>query len=175
IAEQLIVDMVRKKGLPAIIVNPSTPVGPRDIRPTPTGKIVVAAATGKIPAYVNTGLNVVHVDDVASGHLAALRCGRIGERYILGGQNVAFSEMLAEIATLVGRRAPKFGIPWYLAIPIAVVGETRALATGSEPLATWAGVRLAKHKMYFTSKKAEQELGYRARPYLSALKDALTW
>lgn len=175
IAEQLVVDMIRKKGLPAIIVNPSTPVGPRDIRPTPTGKIIVAAASGKIPAFVDTGLNIVHVDDVASGHLAALRQGRIGERYILGGENVAFSRLLVEIATSVGRQYPRFRIPWYAAVPAAVAGEAQSFLTGGEPLATWAGVRLARHKMFFTSAKAERELGYRARSHPEALNDAIIW
>lgn len=175
IAEQLVLDMVRKTGLPAVIVNPSTPVGPCDVRPTPTGRIIVSAASGQIPVYVDTGLNLVHVDDVASGHLAALQRGRIGERYILGGQNIAFSEMLAEIAKLVGRPGPRLGIPWYLALPVAAAGEARAFLTGDEPLATWAGVRLARHKMYFSSERAERELGYRARPHLAALRDALAW
>lgn len=175
LAEQIVLEMVRDNGLPAVIVNPSTPVGPRDIRPTPTGRIVVDAASGRIPAYVDTGLNLVHVDDVASGHFEALRRGRIGERYILGGQNVSFSRMLADIAAIVGRPQPRFGIPWYLALPAAAAGEARALLTGREPLATWAGVRLARHKMYFTSFKAEQELGYAARPYLAALRDAIAW
>jgi len=174
-AEQLVLDMARNKGLPAVIVNPSTPVGPRDTRPTPTGKIIVAAASGRIPVYVDTGLNVVHVDDVASGHLAALQRGRIGERYILGGDNVAFSQILAEIAALTGRTCPKYRIPWYVAAPAAVVGEIQAFLTGHEPLATWAGVSLARHKMFFTSSKAEQELGYRARPYVEALSDAVSW
>jgi dihydroflavonol-4-reductase len=174
-AEQLVLDMIRSKGLPAIIVNPSTPVGPRDVRPTPTGKIIVAAASGRIPAYVDTGLNLVHVDDVASGHLAALRRGRVGERYILGGENVPFSGMLSEIAASVGRHRPKFRIPWYAAMPAALAGEMQAYLTGSEPLATLAGVRLARHKMYFTSGKAERELGYRARSHLEALSDAIAW
>ncbi len=175
VAEQLVLDMIRQEGLPAVIVNPSTPVGPRDIRPTPTGKIIVAAAAGKIPAYVDTGLNVVHVDDVASGHLSALRRGRVGERYILGGENIAFSQLLAEIAGSVGRKCPKFRIPWYAAVPAAIAGEARSYLTGDEPLATWAGVRLARHRMFFTSAKAEQELGYRARPHREALIDAVAW
>lgn len=175
LAEQLVLDMSGNKGLPVVIVNPSTPVGPRDIRPTPTGKIIVAAASGQVPAYVDTGLNVVHVDDVARGHLAALRLGRIGERYILGGENVPFSQILAEIAASVGRSRPKYRIPWYVAAPAALAGEMQALMTGKEPLATWAGVRLARHKMFFTSSKAEQELGYRARPHVEALADAITW
>ncbi len=174
-AEQLVFDMIRKRGLPAIVVNPSTPVGPRDIRPTPTGKIIIAAASGRIPAYVDTGLNVVHVDDVARGHLAALRRGRIGEGYILGGDNVAFSQMLAEIAASVGRSRPKYRIPWYAAAPAAIAGEVQAFLTAQEPLATWAGMRLARHKMFFSSSKAERELGYRARPHVEALSDAIAW
>jgi dihydroflavonol-4-reductase len=174
-AEHLVLDMVRERGLPAIVVNPSTPIGPRDIRPTPTGKIIVAAASGRIPAYVDTGLNLVHVDDVARGHLAALRRGRIGERYILGGENIPFSQMLAEIAASVGRSCPKYRIPWYAAAPAALAGEVQAFLTGNEPLVTWAGVRLARYKMFFTSKKAEDELGYRARPHCEALNDAVAW
>ncbi|WGR98547.1 NAD-dependent epimerase/dehydratase family protein [Bradyrhizobium sp. ISRA443] len=175
VAEQLVVDMIRKRELPAVIVNPSTPIGPRDIRPTPTGKMVLAAAAGRIPAYVDTGLNVVHVDDVASGHLAALERGRIGERYILGGENVPFSRLLAEIAASVGRRSPSVRIPWYAAVPAALAGELGAYLTGNEPLATWAGVRLARHKMFFTSEKAERELGYRARSHVEAVNDAISW
>lgn len=175
VAEQLVIDMVRKKDLPAVIVNPSTPIGPRDARPTPTGKIIIAAASGQIPAYVDTGLNLVHVDDVARGHLAALQYGRIGERYILGGDNISFAQMLAEIAESVHRDCPKYRIPWYAAMPAAIGGEVQAFLTGREPLATWAGVRLARHKMFFTTHKAERELGYRARPHFEALRDAITW
>jgi len=174
-AEKLVLDMIRSKGLPAVVVNPSTPVGPRDIRPTPTGRIIVAAASGRIPVYVDTGLNLVHVDDVARGHLAALRRGRIGERYILGGENIPFAQMLAEIAAAVGRNRPTYRIPWYAAVPAAVAGEVEAFLTGNEPLATWAGVRLARHRMFFASRKAELELGYRARPHLEGLIDAIAW
>lgn len=174
-AEQQVLDMIRTRGLPAIVVNPTTPVGPRDIRPTPTGRIIVAAASGRIPVYVETGLNIVHVDDVASGHLAAFRRGRIGERYILGGDNVRFSQILAEIAEWVGRSRPRHRIPWYVAVPAAVAGEMEALLTGREPLATWTGVSLARHTMFFTSGKAERELGYRARPHMAALSDAIAW
>ncbi|MBU6462570.1 MAG: NAD-dependent epimerase/dehydratase family protein [Bradyrhizobium sp.] len=175
LAEQVVLDMINQRGLPAVIVNPSTPVGPRDIRPTPTGKIIIAAASARLPAYVNTGLNLVHVDDVGLGHLAALRRGRIGERYILGGQNVLFSQMLAEIAELVGRTAPRIRIPWPFALPLAAVGEARAYLTGEEPLATWAGVLLSRHKMFFSSAKAERELGFTSRPHAAALCDAVAW
>jgi dihydroflavonol-4-reductase len=174
-AEKLVRDMVTDKSLPAIIVNPSTPIGPRDLRPTPTGRIIIAAASGWIPAFIDTGLNLVHVDDVARGHLAALSHGRIGERYILGGQNVLFSQMLCDIAGLVGRRAPRLRLPWYATLPIACAAEAVAWVTGREPLATLDGVRLAKHRMFFDSAKAEQQLGLRARPYAEGLSDAIRW
>ena len=105
-AERLVEAMIQRDGLPAVIVNPSTPIGPRDVRPTPTGRIIVEAASGRMPAFVDTGLNLAHVDDVAAGHIAALERGRIGERYILGGDNVFLADMLADIARLVGRRPP---------------------------------------------------------------------
>jgi dihydroflavonol-4-reductase len=174
-AERLVLAMVKEKGLPAVVVNPSTPIGPRDVKPTPTGRIVVEAAAGRMPAFVDTGLNLAHVDDVAFGHLAALRRGRIGERYILGGQNVLLSQMLSDIAEIMGRRPPWLRLPWYSALPIACAAEALACVTGREPLATLAGVRLAKRRMFFTSVKAEQELGMRARPYSEALHDAIRW
>ncbi len=174
-AERLVLDMVAQRGLPAVVVNPSTPIGMRDVRPTPTGRIIVEAACGRIPAFVDTGLNLVHVDDVAQGHLAALRQGRIGERYILGGQNVAFSHMLADIADLVGRRSPQLRLPWYATLPVAYAAEAVAYLTGREPLATVAGVHLSKRRMYFDAGKAERELGLCARPYREGLQDALRW
>ncbi len=174
-AERLVETMVTERGLPAIIVNPSTPIGPRDVRPTPTGRIIVEAARGRIPAFINTGLNLVHVDDVASGHLAALQRGKIGERYILGGQNVLFSQMLGDIAGLVGRRAARVRLPWRALMPVAFVAEAVANITGREPFATLDGVRMAKYRMFFASTKAERELGYRSRPYVEGIKDAVRW
>lgn len=173
-AERLVRDMIAD-GLAAVIVNPATVIGPHDVRPTPTGRIVIAAATGRIPAFVDTGLNLVHVDDVARGHVAALRRGRIGERYILGGDNVRFARMLADIAALAGRRPPRLRIPWYAALPVAYAAEAASRVTGREPLATLEGVRHARDCMFFSTAKAEQELGIRARPYREALADALTW
>jgi dihydroflavonol-4-reductase len=173
-AERLVRDMV-SEGLPAVIVNPATVIGPGDTRPTPTGKIIIAAATGRIPAFVDTGLNLVHVDDVARGHVAGLRHGRIGERYILGGDNVRFARMLADIAELAGRRPPRLRIPWYAALPVAWAAEAAARLTGREPLATLEGVRHARDRMFFSAAKAERELGIRARPYREALADALEW
>ena len=133
--------------------------GPCDVKPTPTGRIIVEAARGRIPAFINTGLNLVHVDDVASGHLAALRHGRIGERYILGGQDVLFSQMLRDIAGLVGRRAARVRLPWRALIPVAILAETMANVTGREPFATRDRVHMAKHRMFFASAKAEREWG----------------
>jgi dihydroflavonol-4-reductase len=174
-AERMVEAMVAERGLAAVIVNPSTPIGPRDVRPTPTGRIVVEAAMGRIPAFINTGLNLVHVDDVASGHLAALHHGKIGERYILGGQNVLFSQMLSDIAGLVGRRAARVRLPWRALVPVAFFAEAVAGVTGREPFATLTGVYMAKQRMFFVSTKAEQELSYRSRPYVEGIEDAVRW
>jgi len=175
LAERLVETMVAEQNLAAIIVNPSTPIGPGDVRPTPTGRIIVEAAAGRMPAYVDTGLNLVHVDDVAAGHLAALQSGRIGERYILGGQDVLLGDMLREIARQAGRAPPRLRLPRRLIFPIAYGAEAVAHFTGREPFVTTTGLRLAKDRMFFTSAKAERELGYRARPYSEAVADAIAW
>jgi dihydroflavonol-4-reductase len=175
VAERLVERMVAEEGLPAIIVSPSTPIGPRDIKPTPTGRIIVEGALGRIPAFVDTGLNLVHVDDVAAGHLLALDKGRIGESYILGGQDVSFRELIGVIAGLTGRRAPTIGLPRGPLFPLAYAAEAVARLTGKEPFITVDALRMAKYRMFFSSAKAERELGYRARPYHEALIDALAW
>jgi len=175
VAERAVAAMVANENLPAIIVNPSTPIGPGDIRPTPTGRIIVEAAAGRMPGYIDTGLNLVHVDDVAAGHLAALQRGRIGERYIIGGQDVLLGDMLAEIARQTGRSPPRLRLPRRLIFPLAYAAEAIAHFTGREPFVTTTGLRLAKDRMFFTSAKAERELGYRARPYGEAIADAIDW
>ena len=175
VAERLIEDMVKRDGLPAVIVNPSTPIGPRDVKPTPTGRIIVEAARGRMPAYVDTGLNLAHVDDVAAGHLAALRRGKIGERYILGGDNVPLGTMLADIAGIVGRRPPWIKLPIAPLFPIAFGAELWGRLTGREPFATLDGLRMARHRMFFSDAKARRELGYVSRPYREALVDAIGW
>ena len=175
IAERLVEKMVAEQGLPAVIVNPSTPIGPRDIKPTPTGRVIVEAANGKMPAYVDTGLNLVHVEDVASGHLLAMDKGRIGERYILGGQDTPFATMLAEIARLSGRRPPTLAIPRAPLFPLAHAAEFIAGFTKKEPFITADALRMAKYRMYFSSAKAERELGYSARPWKEAVADAFAW
>ena len=174
-AERLVERMVAERGLPAVIVNPSTPIGPRDIKPTPTGRMVLEAAQGKIPAFVDTGLNLAHVDDVAEGHILALERGRIGERYILGGQDLSLREMLAEIAAFTGRRAPTLALPRIPLYPLAYVAEGVAQITGKEPMLTRDALKMASHHMFFSSAKAERELGYKARPHTEALADALAW
>jgi dihydroflavonol-4-reductase len=175
LAERMVEAMIAEHALPAVIVNPSTPIGPGDVRPTPTGRIIVEAAAGRMPAFVDTGLNLVHVDDVAAGHLAAFQQGRVGERYILGGQDVLLGDMLRDIAHLVGRSPPKLRLPRQLIFPIAYGAEAIAYFTGREPFVTTTGLRLAKDRMFFSSAKAQRELGYRARPYGEAIAEAITW
>src|SRR5215470_11195276 len=162
-AERLVERMIAEEKLPAVIVNPSTPIGPRDVKPTPTGRIIVDAARGRIPAYVD------------NGHLAALNRGKIGERYILGGQNVSLSEMLATIATLLGRRPPRIRMWRGAIVPLAVTAETIARFTGREPLVTLDALRMSKYRMFFTTAKAERDLGLSARPFTEALADAIDW
>lgn len=174
-AEAIVRGLVAERGLPAVIVNPSTPVGPRDVKPTPTGRLIVEAARGRVPGFVDTGLNIVHVEDVAEGHLAAVEMGRVGERYILGGENMTLAEILADVARLVGARPPRLKVPYALAYPAALAAETMARTSGREPFVTRDGVRMSRKKMYFTSEKAERELGYRARPAGMAIADAVAW
>ncbi|MGJ7917812.1 hopanoid-associated sugar epimerase [Massilia sp. LXY-6] len=175
LAERLVERMVAEDGLPAVIVNPSTPIGARDLRPTPTGRIIVEAASGRMPAFVETGLNVVDVDDVAQGHLLALARGRVGQRYILGGENLMLRDLLGEIAGLVGRRAPRVRLPVAPLIPLAHAAEGLARLTGREPFLTVDGLRMSRNRMFFSSSKAGRELGYRPRPHADALRAALDW
>ena len=175
VAAERAVEALIAEGLPAVIVNPSTPIGPRDVKPTPTGRIIVEAASGRMPAFVDTGLNMVHVDDVAAGHFLAFERGRIGERYVLGGQNATLAEILATVAQVVGRRPPRIRIPRQALMPFAHVTEAVARVTGREPMLTRDGLRMSKNKMFFSSAKAETELGYRARPYREGITDAIEW
>jgi dihydroflavonol-4-reductase len=175
LAERAVDDLIRTRGLPAVIVNPSAPIGPRDIKPTPTGRIVVDFANGRMPAYVDTGLNVVHVDDCAEGHLLAFAKGTVGERYILGGENLALRDILVLLAKLSGRPAPRLRLPHDLLMPLAQGAEWWARLSGRTPFVTVDSLRMARHHMFFTSAKAERVLGYRARPAREALADALAW
>ena len=175
VAERLVEHLVTEQGLPAVIVNPSTPVGPRDAKPTPTGRILVEAATGRMPAFVDTGLNLVHVDDVAGGHVAALERGQIGRRYILGGEDVTLRQLLGEIAVIVGRKPPTIDLPITPLVPLAWGAEAWARVSGREPMLTRDALKMARHRMFFSSARAEGELGYRPRPYLAGVADALAW
>lgn len=175
VAAERVVESMIARGLPAVVVSPSTPIGPRDVKPTPTGRIIVEAASGRIPAFVDTGLNLVHVDDVARGHVLALKKGRIGDTYILGGQNATLQEMLGEIARLTGRSAPRIRLPRGPLYPVAYATEAIARLTGREPMLTVDALEMSKHQMFFSSAKAERDLGYQARPYADALADAVNW
>jgi dihydroflavonol-4-reductase len=175
LAEQAVRRRADELDYPVVIVNPSTPIGPGDIRPTPTGRVILDAAAGRMPAYVDTGLNLVHVDDVARGHLLALTFGRRGERYILGGQDMSLKEILRRVGEHLGRPASNMRLPHWAVYPIALVSEGLAKITGREPRATLDGVRMAKKHMYFSSAKAERELGYRWRDPQLAIGEAIDW
>lgn len=162
-------------GISVVIVSPSTPVGPGDVKPTPTGQLVLDAAAGRMPAYVDTGLNIVHVDDVAAGHLKAYERGIAGERYILGGQDMSLREILEVIARLEGRKPPRVRLPYGVVLPIAYVAEGFARLSGRSGRITLEGVRMSRKKMFFSSAKAVRELGYRWRPPLQAFEDAIRW
>ncbi len=174
-AEQVVQHMTSKHKLPVVIVNPSTPIGPRDVKPTPTGRIVVDTLLGRMPAYVNTGLNVAHTDDIAHGHLLAYKHGKPGERYILGGENMTLLQILQTIDEIQGRRRTRFSLPVELILPAAWLMEKIAMVTNVEPTATVDSLRMAKNMMFYSSDKAIQELGYRYRPATEALRDATTW
>lgn len=161
--------------LDTVIVNPAAPVGPRDIRPTPTGRMIVDAARGRMPAYVDTGLDIVHVDDVAMGQLLAYQHGANGRRYILGGENFALREILSRVAALSGHAAPRLRLPTGALPPLAWLAECLARVNGREPAMTLAGVKLARKHMYYSHARAAQELGYRPRPAQCAIEDAVRW
>jgi len=175
LAEQVAREWVRTSGADVVIVNPSTPIGPGDVKPTPTGQIIVDAACGRTPAYVDTGLNVVHVDDVAQGHLLAFERGRAGEHYILGGDDLSLKTILGIIAELVGRRPPRIRLPHAIVMPIAYLAEGYSRVTGRPTRVTVESVRMSRKRMFFSSAKARRELAYRWRPPGEAFTDAIRW
>lgn len=174
-AERAVLELAARESLPVVVVNPAAPVGPRDIKPTPTGKMVLDTAKGRVPAYIDTGLNIVHVDDVAEGHALALERGRIGERYVLGGENFLLKDILALIAEVAGRRPPAIRLPEALIWPVAWAMETTAPLTGLAPMMTRDHLKMARKKMFYSSAKAATELGYQARPAREAVVDAVAW
>lgn len=175
LAEEVVRGLVAKAGLNAVIVNPSAPVGPRDIKPTPTGRVVLECAAGRVPAYMDTGLNVVHVDDVAQGHLAALEHGVAGERYILGGENVPVRDLLTEIARQAGCQPPQIKLTTPVVYPMALLSEGAAWVTGNPPFVTRDSLRMAREYMFYDDRKARKNLGYTSRPYEEGVAEAIAW
>jgi dihydroflavonol-4-reductase len=163
------------QGLPVVIVNPTAPVGEADVKPTPTGKIILDFLLGRMPAYIDTGVNVVDVRAVAEGHLLAAERGRVGERYILGDRNMTLREILETLARLTGRPAPRFRIPYAVAYGFAVFDTFLARRTGRPPRAPLDAVKMARYKMFVSSAKAERELGYRPGSAEEALERAVRW
>jgi dihydroflavonol-4-reductase len=174
-AERAVEALIAERGLAAVIVHPSTPIGPGDIKPTPTGRIVVEAASGRMPAYIETGLNLVHVDDVAEGHWLALEKGAPGSHYILGGENVSLRDMLNAIDDESGRKQSRLRLARAPLYPLAYAAEAAAMVTGKEPFLTVDGLTMAKQTMFYSSAKAARDWGYRARPYREGIRDALSW
>ncbi|HUC85545.1 MAG TPA: hopanoid-associated sugar epimerase [Candidatus Acidoferrales bacterium] len=176
-AEALAMELFRKGGLPIVIVNPSAPIGPGDVKPTPTGQIVVDFLNRRLPAYLDTGLNWVHVRDVAQGHILAAEKGAPGQRYILGHAqgNWTMRETLTALEKITGLPAPTRKLPYWLALRVAELSEVIAFFTGKAPRATLAGVRMAKRKMWFNPAKAIRELGLPQTPPQQAFADAVTW
>ncbi len=175
IAEQMVMELTHQHQLSLVIVNPSTPIGPRDIRPTPTGRIVLDTLRNRMPAYVNTGLNIAHVDDIAHGHLLACQKGKTGERYILGGDNLSLLEVLETLDDIIGLHKKRINLSTNLMLPVAWCMEKIAAVTHKEPRATLDSIRMAKKMMFFTSEKAMKTLGYTFRPARYALEDAVKW
>ena len=176
LAEIEVKKLIASHDLNIVIVNPSTPIGPRDIKPTPTGRMIVEAASGRMPIYVDTGLNIVHVDDVAEGHLLAFEKGVVGQRYILGGENILLRDILFAIAKITGGSEPRFKIPTNAIMPFAYIAEFWArVVSGKEPFASIDSLQMAKKKMFFSHEKATHDLGYIPRPADQALIDAVKW
>jgi dihydroflavonol-4-reductase len=163
------------RGFPVVIVNPTAPVGDHDFKPTPTGKIVVDFVRGAMPAFLDTGLNLVDVRDVAEGHLAACERGRVGERYILGAENLTLQQIFEVLAEISGRKAPKLRIPYAVAYVAGMASTACASVTGKEPRAPLDGVRMARKKMWVRHGKAARELGYAPGPARTALARAVEW
>lgn len=175
LAEQAVRKLVATQGLPVVIVNPAAPLGPRDVKPTPTGRIVLDTLRGKMPAYVDTGLNVVHVDDAARGHLLAFEKGEPGERYILGGENMTLKAILDAVCACAGLAPPRIRLPRAPLYPVAWLAEGWARLSGTTPPVTVDSLRMAGKFMHFSSAKARQALGYQPRPARHAIEDAVAW
>ena len=174
LAEQVALEFARE-GFPVVIVNPTAPMGDHDFKPTPTGQIVLDFLNGAMPVFIDTGLNVVNVRDVARGHLLACEKGRTGERYILGSENMTLAQILGELASITGRKAPTFQLPYFLAYSAGFATTAWASLTGTPPRVPMEAVRMAKKKMWVSHEKAARELGYSPAPARDALADAVAW
>ena len=174
LAEQEVLKLA-KAGLPVVIVNPSAPVGIGDVKPTPTGQVIVDFMKGRMPAYIETGMNIVDVDDVATGHLLAMEKGRIGERYILGSANLMLREVLEILSRLTGVKAPTIKLPRLAILPLAYLNQWMANLTGQPPRIPLEGVKMAKYKMHYDCSKAIRELGFPQTPADVALEKAVRW
>ncbi len=174
-AEQAVLALARELRFPVVVVNPSTPVGPRDVKPTPTGVMIRDAAAGRMPAYVDTGLNIVHVDDVAEGHLLAWERGTPGEKYILGGEDFSLAALFRMTASIAGVRGPIAKLPREVLYPVALLSEGLARGFGIEPRVTREMLAMSRKKMFFSSAKARAALGYDPRPAREAVADAIGW
>jgi dihydroflavonol-4-reductase len=174
LAEQVALEKAAA-GLPVVIVNPTAPVGDHDWKPTPTGKIIVDFLRNKLPAFIDTGLNLVDARDTAIGHLLAAEKGRSGERYILGGENLTLEQILGRLSALSGKPAPTIKIPYSIAYAAGAITTALAQVTGRPPLAPLEGVKMARKKMFVTNDKAARELGFTPRPVEGALKRAIDW
>jgi dihydroflavonol-4-reductase len=163
------------EGLPVVIVNPTTPVGPGDWKPTPTGRVILDFLNGRMPGYVDTGLNVVPVEDAAAGHLLAAERGRLGQRYILGGQNMTLKEILDTLARITGRPAPRFRLPHAVALAAGCAESVVSRVLGREPRIPLEGVRMARHKMFVDCSKAARELGFTSGAVEQTLERAVRW
>ena len=175
LAEAEAMRLAREDAVPVVVVNPAAPFGPRDVKPTPTGRIVVEFGRGRMPAYIDTGLNVVHVDDVAAGHLLAAERGAVGERYVFGGDDMRLREMIDVLALHLGRRRPRIRLPRAPLTPLAWAAQAAARVTGREPVLTVDALRMARRPMFYSSARARAALGYSPRPGADALRDAADW
>jgi dihydroflavonol-4-reductase len=174
LAEQEVLKLA-KDGLPVVIVNPSAPVGEGDVRPTPTGQVIVDFMKGRMPAYIETGMNIVDVNDVAAGHLLAMQKGRIGQRYILGTKNLMLRDVFDILSRLTGIKAPSIKLPWEVVLPLAYLNQAFSWITGIPPRIPLEGVKMAKYKMHYDCSKAIRELGIPQTPPEVALEKAVRW
>lgn len=174
LAEQVALEKARA-GLPVVIVNPTAPVGDHDWKPTPTGKIIVDFLTNKLPAFVDTGLNLIDVRDTAAAHLLAAEKGKTGERYILGRENLTLQQILQRLSTISGKPAPTMRVPYVLAYAVGMVTTAWANVTGLAPIAPIEGVKMARKRMFVSTEKATRELGFHPGPVDAALRRAIDW